>query len=64
MINFEGAMKNLVESKAPDVKSTNSKRCSGGLSEKELRRITEALAKPASEEPGGVLAGASFTFAS
>lgn len=57
-------MKNLVESKAPDIKSTNSKRCSGELSEKELRRITEALAKPASEEPGGVLAGASFTFAS
>lgn len=57
-------MKNLVESKAPDVKSTNNKRCSGELSEKELRRITEALAKPASEEPGGVLAGASFTFAS
>lgn len=57
-------MKAVVEKKAPSVGSVkvDRKRSSGKLSERELHRIREALANPAVEEPGGVLAGASFTF--
>jgi hypothetical protein len=59
-------MKAVVENKASDAKlvKAKGKRSSGELSEKELFRIREALANPAVEEPGGVLAGASFTFPS
>ncbi|MBL0797878.1 MULTISPECIES: hypothetical protein [Pseudomonas] len=57
-------MKAVAENKAPGAKLTRAKgkRSAGELSEKELLRIREALANPAAEEPGGVLAGASFTF--
>lgn len=59
-------MKAVVENKASNAKSIKAgrKRASGELSEKELHRIREALVNPAVEEPGGVLAGASFTFSS
>ncbi|MFM9382496.1 MULTISPECIES: hypothetical protein [Pseudomonas] len=59
-------MKAVVENKASDAKlvKAKGKRSSGELSEKELLRIRETLANPAVEEPGGVLAGASFTFPS
>ncbi|MFJ3006100.1 hypothetical protein [Pseudomonas fluorescens] len=59
-------MKAVVENKASGAKSTKDdrKRSCAELSERELRRIRKALANPAVEEPGGVLAGASFTFPS
>ncbi|MBK5375444.1 hypothetical protein JFT81_12465 [Pseudomonas sp. TH43] len=58
-------MKALVEKKATGIKPVKGKRThSGGdLSDFQLRRIKEALVNPIVEEPGGILAGASFTFA-
>lgn len=66
MINAGGTMKAAVEKKAPGARSIKAdrKRSSGKLSERELHRIREALVNPSVEEPGGVLAGASFTFSS
>jgi hypothetical protein len=66
MINVGDTMKAVVENKASVAKSikVNRKRSCSELSERELQRIREALANPAVEEPGGVLAGASFTFPS
>lgn len=57
-------MKAVVEKKASDSSPMKADRphLSGELPEHELHRIREALANPAAEEPGGVLAGASFTF--
>lgn len=59
-------MKAVVENKASVAKSikVDRKRSCSELSERELQRIREALANPAVEELGGVLAGASFTFPS
>jgi hypothetical protein len=64
MINAGDTMKAVVENKASNAKPIRSdrKRASAELSEKELLRIREALVNPAVEEPGGVLAGTSFTF--
>lgn len=64
--NAGGTMKAAVEKKAPGARpiKADRKRSSGKLSEQELHRIREALVNPAAEEPGGVLAGASFTFSS
>jgi len=55
-------MKAVAENKAPGAKSIRAKGklSAGELSERELLRIREAFANPAAEEPGGVLAGASF----
>jgi hypothetical protein len=66
MINTGGTMKVAVEKKTPNARSIKAdrKRSFGELPESELRRIREALAHPAVEEPGGILAGASFTFPS
>ncbi|KAE9639275.1 hypothetical protein EJA70_28880 [Pseudomonas sp. PB103] len=59
-------MRAIVEKKAADNKLVNGKRkhVGGELSDLQLRRIREALVNPIIEEPGGVLAGASFTFSS
>lgn len=59
-------MKAAVEKKAPGARSIKAdrKRSSGKLSERELHRIRETLMSPVVEEPGGVLAGNSFTFSS
>ncbi|KAE9649429.1 hypothetical protein [Pseudomonas sp. PB106] len=59
-------MKAVVEKEAPGARSVKAdrKRSFGKLSEQELLRIKEALVNPAVEEPGGILAGASFTFPS
>jgi hypothetical protein len=64
MINVGDAMKSLEKNKASDAKSIKAdrKRLDAGLSARQLQRVREALVNPAVEEPGGVLAGASFRF--
>ncbi|MBV4484094.1 hypothetical protein HU727_000660 [Pseudomonas sp. SWRI153] len=57
-------MKAVVEKKssASGSRKAERKRPSGELTERELKRIRDALATPAVEEPCGVLAGSSFSF--
>jgi hypothetical protein len=66
MINAGDSMKALAEKNIADrqpIKAT-PKRPPTELPESVLRRIRDTLANPVTEEPMGVLAGASFTFSS